>query len=230
MVDSHAEDEVDGRRRSTSTSPTSSPACSLVFEFTTAGPLFANAHTTFRAPQIFDYDFTKPGPGLDFEHGTTLSSASAWDHCRGLSGSVALWQVDYSDFIESTPYRRRHEPRRLQEPRHRPRRRRRLRRHVAGGCAGSPSSASSRGRSPRSTSGPTRATTPFTCPTGSAPAASATSTLGPYGSSTASTAASPTSPTPTTIDAGVHALGTAARLAAHVQSAAPRSSSTRRSA
>ncbi len=45
-----------------------------------------------------------PAQELDFEHGTNLEvGVRHRDTCRGVSGSVVLWQVDYSDFIEHDP-------------------------------------------------------------------------------------------------------------------------------
>lgn len=66
--------------------------------------VFANAHASFRAPQTFTYDFANPAQKLDFERGTNVEVGTrASDPRRGLSGSVVLWQVDYSDFIELDP-------------------------------------------------------------------------------------------------------------------------------
>lgn len=104
VYDSHAEDKVTGGEKDFDFSDVF-PGVSVTYEFVPdRWAVFANAHSSFRAPQTFTYDFTNPAQDLDFEHGTNLElGVRNHDPCRGLSGSVVLWQVDYSDFIELDP-------------------------------------------------------------------------------------------------------------------------------
>lgn len=104
LYDSHAEDKITGGEKDFDFSDVF-PGISLTYEFVPdRWAVFANAHRSFRAPQTFTYDFVNPAQKLDFEQGTNLEvGVRHRDTCRGVSGSVVLWQVDYSDFIENDP-------------------------------------------------------------------------------------------------------------------------------
>jgi Fe(3+) dicitrate transport protein len=104
VYDSHAEDKVTGGEKDFDFSDVF-PGASATYELVPdRWAVFANVHSSFRAPQTFTYDFTNPAQELDFERGTNVEvGVRHRDPCRGLSGSVVLWQVDYSDFIELDP-------------------------------------------------------------------------------------------------------------------------------
>ena len=102
IVDSFAEDEITGGKKSFDFSDLF-PGASVSWELTPCWALFANAHASFRAPQTFSYDFAKPDQDLDFEHGTNLEVGTRVVALRGISGSLAVWQTDFSDFIEYDP-------------------------------------------------------------------------------------------------------------------------------
>ena len=100
IVDSFGSDEVTGNGKSYEFSDLL-PGASLVYQIDDHWALFGNANSTMRAPQVFDYDFTKPQQEFTFEHGSTIELGVRWEKLAcGLSGSLAGWQVDYSDFIE----------------------------------------------------------------------------------------------------------------------------------
>lgn len=82
------------------------PGISLNYALSPQWALFANAHRSFRAPQVWGYDFNAPTQELDFEHGTNLEvGVNTKDllGCGCLSGSVALWRVEFSDFLDYDP-------------------------------------------------------------------------------------------------------------------------------
>jgi outer membrane receptor protein involved in Fe transport len=66
--------------------------------------VFANYHRSFRAPQVFSYDFANPNQTLDFEEGENIEVGFRWKGWRGIEGNVVAWTVDFSDFIEFDPF------------------------------------------------------------------------------------------------------------------------------
>ena len=82
------------------------PGVSLSYELSPQLALFGNWHRSFRAPQIWGYDFNNPDQELDFEHGTNVEVGLNGKNllgCGCLSGSLALWHVDFSDFLDYDP-------------------------------------------------------------------------------------------------------------------------------
>ncbi|MHC4821583.1 MAG: TonB-dependent receptor domain-containing protein, partial [Planctomycetota bacterium] len=59
--------------------------------------LFANAHESFRAPQVWGYDFTGNDQDLEFETGRSIEAGVRTRDVGGLSGSLAAWWVDFDD-------------------------------------------------------------------------------------------------------------------------------------
>jgi Fe(3+) dicitrate transport protein len=78
------------------------PGASAVYEFTPCWSVFGNYHKSFRPPQTFSYDFTRPDQEFEYEHGTNVEIGTRF-RPRGLDASLVLWQVDFSDFIEFDP-------------------------------------------------------------------------------------------------------------------------------
>jgi Fe(3+) dicitrate transport protein len=102
IPDSFAEDLVTGNDKSFDFSGVF-PGASVVYEPSGAWAVFGNLHTSFRAPQTWSYDFSRPDQDLDFENGLNMELGARWRPRRGVEGSLVLWQVDFSDFIELDP-------------------------------------------------------------------------------------------------------------------------------
>jgi Fe(3+) dicitrate transport protein len=79
------------------------PGASASYRISDQLAVFANAHKSFRPPQTWSYDFTTKKQDLDFEDGSNFEVGTRWMDVSGFSGSVVLWYVDYSDFIDFDP-------------------------------------------------------------------------------------------------------------------------------
>jgi Fe(3+) dicitrate transport protein len=101
VFDSHAKNEVTGVTKDFDFQEVF-PGVSAAYEFSGCASMFANAHKSFRPPQTFSYDFTRPDQEFEYEHGTNMEVGARF-RPRGLDASVVLWQVDFSDFIEFDP-------------------------------------------------------------------------------------------------------------------------------
>lgn len=73
------------------------PGGDVSWQFHEHAALFANAHRSFRAPQVWGFDFTGAAQDLDFETGTSYEAGVRWRGIRGFSGSLAAWRIDVDD-------------------------------------------------------------------------------------------------------------------------------------
>jgi outer membrane receptor for Fe3+-dicitrate len=79
------------------------PGASLSYKFDENFAAFANANSSFRAPQTWSYDFSVKEQDLDFETGANYEIGTRVVDLAGVSGNVALWLVNFSDFIDYDP-------------------------------------------------------------------------------------------------------------------------------
>jgi Fe(3+) dicitrate transport protein len=95
-----AEDRVSGETESQDASALL-PGLSTSYKLSDHLALFANYQESFRAPQVWGLDTTIADPlqSVDFEDGSSgelgLRAEGGW----GLSGSVAVWRVDFEDVL-----------------------------------------------------------------------------------------------------------------------------------
>lgn len=102
MPSSRAHDNVSGNRRDFDYFE-ALPGASLSYLIAENAAVFANMHRSFRPPQTWSYDFANRKQDLDFETGRNTEVGLRTENLDGLSGSVALWQIEYSDFIDFDP-------------------------------------------------------------------------------------------------------------------------------
>lgn len=75
------------------------PGLGAAYEISDSLAAFANFQRSFRAPQVWGLDtsLANPSQNLDFESGQSFEVGLRADAECGVSGSVALWQVDFED-------------------------------------------------------------------------------------------------------------------------------------
>ncbi|MGQ0612590.1 MAG: TonB-dependent receptor family protein [Planctomycetaceae bacterium] len=73
------------------------PGAGASYALTDHLALFANAHRSFRAPQIWGFLFTGAPQQVDFELGTSIEAGSRVKGWKGFSGSLTGWRVDFDN-------------------------------------------------------------------------------------------------------------------------------------
>jgi len=76
------------------------PGLSINFTTSEKTALFVNVHRSFRAPQTWAFDFSGSPQDFEFERGTNAELGWRWQNFHGDSGSIVLWTVDFSNFID----------------------------------------------------------------------------------------------------------------------------------
>lgn len=76
------------------------PGASINYKTTDNTALFANYHRSFRAPQTWAFDFSGSPQDFEFERGQNVEVGWRWQNFHGNAGSIVLWYVDFSNFID----------------------------------------------------------------------------------------------------------------------------------
>jgi Fe(3+) dicitrate transport protein len=76
------------------------PAFGLSYSFHPKLAAFANYGEGFRAPQFWGFAYAaNPNDALDFESGRSAEVGLRWQDWGPVSGSLALWQLDFDDYL-----------------------------------------------------------------------------------------------------------------------------------
>lgn len=73
------------------------PAIGTSFVLTDHWALYGNWQKSFRSPQVWGYDFTNTVNDLDLEKGKSFEVGTRVKDLGGVTGSFAVWQVDFDD-------------------------------------------------------------------------------------------------------------------------------------
>jgi Fe(3+) dicitrate transport protein len=73
------------------------PGIGASYSFTDHAAIYANAHRSFRAPQVWGFLFTGAPQEIDFEMGESYELGTRLRAWHGLGGSVAAWRVDFDN-------------------------------------------------------------------------------------------------------------------------------------
>lgn len=73
------------------------PGADASYELTDDWAVFANAHQSFRAPQVWGFNFSGTEQGLEFEKGKQFEAGTRVRGIGGLDASFAAWRVDFDN-------------------------------------------------------------------------------------------------------------------------------------
>jgi Fe(3+) dicitrate transport protein len=73
------------------------PGADASYELSDWCAVYANAHESFRAPQVWGFNFSGADQDLDFEKGRSFEGGTRVRAPHGVSGSAAVWRVDFDD-------------------------------------------------------------------------------------------------------------------------------------
>jgi Fe(3+) dicitrate transport protein len=73
------------------------PGAGASWKFAPCAALFANYHESFRAPQVWGFDFAGNDQDLEFEKGRNGEVGVRVETASGLTGSVAAWRTRFDD-------------------------------------------------------------------------------------------------------------------------------------
>ncbi|MHC4957439.1 MAG: TonB-dependent receptor family protein [Planctomycetota bacterium] len=76
------------------------PGLSANYLTTENTAVFVNYHHSFRAPQTWSFDYTGKPQDFEFENGKNAELGWRWTDAKGDSGSIAVWWIDFSNFID----------------------------------------------------------------------------------------------------------------------------------